>query len=251
MRRPVARLEEGHVFADRLDHAGQLHPEDRVLRAIEAEDQARHEPLPPRNIEASNPHVPTVRRRRTYLDEHLMILWSRLLCLPEFKSIGRTVSRAHDCLHSVSPSPTGYSNVERDLERLGEPRSPQLGTPVRSCQVFLTFRTVERFRHYVKYSLLLRFRSWTAARLRAQTAVSLRQIRWTGQRPSSTHAASRGAVTTDSCTGSSSATAGPGATAGSDPGDRCDRSSRGNSHVPLVAAGAADRDSFVASSLAS
>ena len=54
------RLNSGHILADRLDLSGQLHPENRVLRAREAKDRLRHEALPTRNIEASNPHVPAV-----------------------------------------------------------------------------------------------------------------------------------------------------------------------------------------------
>ena len=100
----VARLEEGHILADRLDLSGQFHPEDWVLRASEAKDEARHESLPPRDVEPSNPHVTTVHRRRTHLDQHLAILWNRLLYPSEFKHIGRTVPRAHDCPHCGIPS---------------------------------------------------------------------------------------------------------------------------------------------------
>ena len=40
-----------------------------------------------------------------HLDQHLVILWNRFLDLSEYKNIGRTVSRAHDCLHELPPDP--------------------------------------------------------------------------------------------------------------------------------------------------
>jgi len=48
-----------------------------------------------------------------HLDQHLVILWNRFLDLLEFKNIGRTVSRAHDCLHELPPDPPAQATDAR------------------------------------------------------------------------------------------------------------------------------------------
>ncbi|HEY5000996.1 MAG TPA: hypothetical protein VII15_04075, partial [Candidatus Cryosericum sp.] len=56
------------------------------------------------NLTCKFGELPTVHRRRMHPDQHLVILWNRFLYLLEFKNIGRTVSRAHDCPHYWIPS---------------------------------------------------------------------------------------------------------------------------------------------------
>jgi len=80
--------------------------ESRLCTGLELRDLQR-------NIEASNPHVPAVHRRRVHLDQYLVIPWNGLLDLSEFKNIGRTVSLAYDGFHELPPAPPAEATDAR------------------------------------------------------------------------------------------------------------------------------------------
>ena len=113
----VADLELGDGRADRLDLAGQLQPEDLLLRPEQAGEEAADE-----DLGAAKSAVGPGDRGCVDPDEDLVVLGDGPLDLLESQDLRRPVPVVDDGLHARSAAVHGQDDVSRLLPRLDVPR---------------------------------------------------------------------------------------------------------------------------------